>query len=101
MNKLMLAIFVQARGAFAQLIRIYLIICTVPLGLGTYLLFAPRRAGNFLNDAFAIFPHVEQKETLKKVFYRAGGLGLIAVSVFYIHQIYWNIVSPISHFFRK
>src|SRR6266566_8186536 len=97
----MLAFFVQARGAFAQLILIYLIICSVPLGLGTYLLVAPRRAGNFLNDAFAIFPHVEQKNRLKKLCYRLGGIGLIAVSVFYIHQIYWNIVSPIAHYFRK
>lgn len=97
----MLAFFLQARGAFAQLILIYLIICTVPLGLGVYLVLAPRRAGNFLNDAFAIFPHVEQKDGLKKLSYRAGGLGLIAVSVFYIHQIYWNILAPISHYFRK
>ena len=98
---MMLAFLVQARGTFAQLILIYLIICTVPLGLGTYLLFVPRRAGNFLNDAFAIFPQVKQEDRLKKLFYRIGGLGLIAASVFYIHQIYWNIVAPISHFFRK
>ena len=53
-----LAAVLQARGAFLQLLLIYLIICTVPLGLGTYLLVAPRRGGNFLNDAFAIFPQV-------------------------------------------
>jgi len=61
-----LATVFQARGAFLQLLLIYAIICTVPLGLGTYLLIAPRRAGNFLNDAFAIFPHVEPQEHLKK-----------------------------------
>jgi hypothetical protein len=97
----MLAVFLQARGAFAQLILIYLIICTVPLGLGTYLLFAPRRAGNFLSDAFAIFPHVEPRDPVKKMFYRLLGAGLITVSVFYIHQIYWNIVSPIWYYFHK
>jgi hypothetical protein len=98
---MMLAFSVQARGAFAQLILIYLIICTVPPGLGTWLLVAPRRGGTFLNDAFAVFPLVGPKDGLKKLLYRAGGLGLIAVSVFYIHRIYGNIVSPISHFFRK
>jgi hypothetical protein len=91
----------QARGAFLQLFLVYAIICTVPLGLGTYLLIAPRRAGNFLNDAFAIFPHVEPKEHLKKVFYRALGAGLVLVSAFYIHQIYWNIAAPIAHFLRS
>jgi hypothetical protein len=101
MSELMLALFVQARGAFAQLIVIYMVLCTVPLGLGVCLLFAPRRAGNFLSDAFAIFPHVEPKSWLKKMFYRVIGLGFIGVSAFYTHQIYWNLVSPISHFFRS
>jgi hypothetical protein len=77
----------QTRGVFLQLILIYLIVCVVPLILGTYLLLAPRRGGNFLNDAFAIFPHVEPEDRLKKLFYRALGLGLIAASSFYVHQI--------------
>jgi len=68
---MMLLVFVQATGAFAQLILIYLIICTVPLRLGTYLLLAPRRAGRFLSDAFAVF-QVGPKDRMKKLFYRAG-----------------------------
>jgi len=91
----------QARGVFLQLVLIYLIVCLVPLSLGTYLLLAPRRGGNFLNDAFAIFPHVEPGDRLKNLFYRALGLGLIAVSSFYVHQIYLNIAVPLARFFRN
>jgi hypothetical protein len=95
-----LALVLQARGAFLQLLLIYLIICTVPLGLGAYLLIAPRRGGNFLNDSFAIFPHVEPEDRLKKLFYRALGVGLVLASAFYIHQIYLNIATPVAHFLR-
>ena len=95
-----LAVFLQARGAFLQLLLIYLIICTVPLGLGTYLLIAPRRGGNFLNDGFAVFPHVEPEDRWKKLFYRALGVGLVLASTFYIHQISMNIGAPIVHFLK-
>jgi len=30
-----------------------------------------------------------------------GLLGNIGASAFYTHQIYWKIVSPVSHFFRS
>jgi len=92
---------VQARGAFLQLFLIYLVLCTVPLALGASLLFAPHRAGNFLNDAFAIFPPVSPDDTLKKIFYRSLGAGLIAVSIFYGHQVFANLVRPIIHFLSR
>lgn len=95
------ATVLQARGAFFQLLLIYLIICTVPLGLGTYLLVAPRRGGNFLNDAFAIFPQVGPDAHLKKLFYRLLGIGLVLASAFYIHQIWLDIASPVLHFLRS
>jgi hypothetical protein len=97
----MLAAVLQARGALGQLLLIYLIICTIPLVLGVYLLAAPRRGGNFLNDAFAIFPHVERGDRLKELFYRALGLGLILVSPFYSLQLYLNIASPTMRFLRS
>lgn len=96
-----LAAVLQARGAFLQLLLIYMIICTVPLGLGTYLLVAPRRGGNFLNDAFAIFPQVGHDANLKKLFYRLLGMGLILASAFYIHQIWLDIAFPVIHFLRS
>ena len=97
---MLLAIVWQSRGPILQLLVIYIILCTVPLGLGTYLLFAPRRAGNFLNEAFAIFPSVEPEETLKKLFYRLLGVGFMAVSVFYGYQIYVSLVRPIARNLR-
>jgi hypothetical protein len=95
------AIVLQARGAFLQLFLIYLILCTVPLGLGVFLLFAPRRGGNFLNDAFAIFPHVEQGDTFKKLFYRILGIGFMLVSLFYGRQTYGNLVRPIARYLMR
>ena len=95
------AIFWQSRGPILQLLLIYAALCTIPLGLGTVLLFAPRRGGNFLNEAFAIFPAVKQHDLFKKLWYRALGVGLISVSVFYIHQIYFSIAVPLVHFFRS
>lgn len=93
-----LAAVFQARGAFLQLLLIYVIICTVPLGLGACLLIAPVRTGNFLNDAFAIFPCVDPGDVWKKLFYRILGMFLVAASAFYIHQIYSNIAAPVAHF---
>jgi hypothetical protein len=91
----------QSRGAFIQLFLLYLLLCTVPLGLGVILLVAPGRGGNFLNDAFAIFPAVEHRDRLKKLWYRGLGVGFMAVSIFYIHQIYLNIGMPVAHFMRN
>jgi hypothetical protein len=64
-------------------------------------LIAPRRAGNFLNDAFAVFPRVKPEDRLKKLFCRALGTGLMLVSTFYIHQIYLNIGLPVAHFIKS
>jgi hypothetical protein len=97
---MLLAMVWQSRGPILQLLVIYLILCTVPLGLGASLLFAPRRAGNFLNDAFAIFPPVEPEETLKKLFYRLLGVGFMAVSGFYGYHIYVSLVRPIARHVR-
>jgi hypothetical protein len=96
-----LTIVLQARGAFLQLILIYVVICTVPLGLGLYLIVSPRRGGNALNDAFAIFPHVEPQQWLKKFLYQGLGVGLVSVSLYYIRQIYIGLALPIAHFLKK
>jgi hypothetical protein len=96
-----LSIVLQARGAFLQLILIYVVICTVPLVVGLYLILSPRRAGNALNDAFAIFPHVEPQQRLKKLLYQGLGVALVLVSLFYIRQIYIGLALPIAHFLKK
>ena len=97
---MLVSVFLQSRGPILQLILIYIVICFVPLGLGAVLILSPRRGGNFLNDAFALFPHVEAKDYGKKLLYRALGLILMAFSVFYMRQIYWNIAVPVVRFFR-
>src|SRR5262249_34884934 len=77
-------------------IVIYLLICTVPLTLGIKLLVAPGRTGNFLHDAFIVFPAVEPSEAGKRRFYRALGLILVGVSLGVLYSAYVRVL-PLVH----
>jgi hypothetical protein len=70
-------------------------LCLVPLGMGVSLLITPRRAGAFLNEAFAIFPPVEGKYGWQNWFYRALGVGSIALSGYFCRQIWGTLVLPV------
>jgi len=74
---------------------IYLALCTVPLGLGLNLVLFPRRAANFLHDAFVIFPPVESFEAGRRLFYRLLGLMLLAVWAVGMYMIYSHIATLI------
>lgn len=93
-------LFFQARGLILQFLLIYVILCVVPLSLGTMLMLAPRRTGNFLSGAYAIFPEVHRGDLLKMIGYRALGLVCIAISIYYIHSIYLTLGLPVAHFIR-
>jgi hypothetical protein len=71
------------------------ILCFVPLGLGGYLFVAPSRAGNFLNEAFAVFPAVEDDEGRKRWFYRVLGVGCVLISGYCFRQIWAGLVLPV------
>lgn len=81
------------RGPIGAFLLFYVIMSTVPCGLGLSLVFAPTRAGNFLNEVFALFPEVRRGEWTKRVLYQVFGVGLIAVSVFYGLQLWRTIIG--------
>ena len=83
----------RVRGAIGAWMLIYVILIAVPFGLGCYLVIAPTRAGNFLNEAFAVYPQVRQRDWAKRLFYQVLAVGLMIVSVFYFLQIYHAIVQ--------
>jgi hypothetical protein len=70
------------------------ILCLVPLGLGVSLLVTPIRTGTFLNEAFAIFPRVQDEDGWTQWFYRALGVGCMALSGYFFRQVWENLVSP-------
>jgi hypothetical protein len=76
-------------------IFIYTALCTVPLIAGLNLILSPRRAGNFLHDAFFIFPPVDPHEVAKSRFYRLLGVALIIAWVGAVYSIYSHIISPL------
>jgi hypothetical protein len=84
------------RPTFLVPVFIYLLLCTVPLGVGTSLLISPRRVGNFLNDAFVIFPPVEAHETAKKWLYRVLGVGFVTVSALAVRHLHVMLLPLIS-----
>ena len=83
------------RALLLLLSALAVILCLVPLGLGVFLLVTPRRAGTFLNEAFAIFPSIEGANHWKRWLYRALGLGCVALSGYFFHQILGNLVLPV------
>jgi hypothetical protein len=70
-------------------------LCVVPLGLGVCLLVTPDRAGNFLNEAFAIFPTAVGQGGGTRWFYRALGVGCLALSCYLFRQIWGSLVLPV------
>ena len=74
---------------------IYLLICTVPLGLGLKLIVSPEATGNFLHDTFNIFPAIETSEVTKRRFYRGLGLVLLAAWAGAVYSVYTHIIFPL------
>jgi hypothetical protein len=82
------------RPTFLLAVFIYTVLCTVPLVAGLNLLISPQRAGNFLHDAFVIFPSIDAHESAKRQLYRLMGLALILAWVGAVYSIYSHIISP-------
>jgi hypothetical protein len=78
-------------------IFVYTGLCTVPLFAGLNLIVSPQQAGNFLHDAFIVFPSVEPQEGAKRRFYRLLGLALLVIWAGAVYSIYSHIISPLIH----
>ena len=57
---------------------IYLAMLLAWLAAGLFVILAPRRFGNLINESFGLFPPVGAHDWGKKLFLRLVGLGLLA-----------------------
>jgi hypothetical protein len=57
------------------------------VGAGLFMVVAPARFGNLVNESFGIFPEVRVRDWGKKVLLRLVGLGLLAFAARFV----WGI----------
>jgi hypothetical protein len=50
-------------------------------GVGLFMILAPARFGNLVNESFGFFPHVKDGDWGKKLILRLVGLGLLGFAV--------------------
>ncbi len=59
-------------------VLVYLVMLGAWVAVGLFLVIAPARFGNLVNESFGIFPEVRERDWGKKLFLRLVGLGLLA-----------------------
>ena len=56
-------------------------------GVGLFMLIAPARFGNLIDESFQLFPEVRPGDWGKKLFLRLVGIGLLAFAVRFMLRI--------------
>lgn len=74
---------IRALGA----VLVYLVMLGAWVALGLFILIAPARFGNLVNESFGVFPPVRASDWGKKLFLRLLGLGLLAFAARFV----WGI----------
>ena len=74
---------IRALGA----VLVYLVMLGAWVVVGLFILIAPARFGNLVNESFGIFPAVRSSDWGKKLFLRLLGLGLLAFAARFV----WGI----------
>jgi hypothetical protein len=74
---------IRALGA----VLVYLLMLAAWVGVGLFIVIAPRRFGNLVNESFGLFPEVRAGDWGKKLFLRLVGLGLLAFAARFV----WGI----------
>ena len=74
---------IRALGA----VLVYFVMLGAWVAVGLFILIAPARFGDLLNESFGIFPAVRAGDWGKKLFLRLRGLGLVAVAACFV----WGI----------
>jgi hypothetical protein len=74
---------IRALGA----VLIYFVMLGAWVGVGLFILIAPARFGNLVNESFGLFPQVRAGDWGKKLFLRLVGLGLLAFAARFIQGI--------------
>ncbi len=68
-------------------VLVYFMMLGAWITIGVYIVAAPRRFGNLLNEHFGVFPEVGARDWGKKLFLRLVGLGLLAFAARFL----WGI----------
>jgi hypothetical protein len=71
------------------IVLVYMVMLTAWVGVGVFILLAPRRFGNLVNESFGLFPAVGPGDWGKKLFLRLAALGLLAFAARFL----WGIRS--------
>ena len=69
------------------IVLVYFVMLLAWLAAGLFLIIAPRRVGNLINESFGLFPAVDVRDWGKKLFLRLVGLGLLAFAARFV----WGI----------
>jgi hypothetical protein len=69
------------------IVAIYALMILAWTTAGLFLLLAPVRAGNLINESFGLFPEVRPDDFGKKTVLRLVGLGLLAFAVHFVLKI--------------
>jgi hypothetical protein len=65
----------------------YFLMLAAWVGVGLFIVIAPRRFGNLVNEDFGLFPEVRAGDWGKRLFLRLVGLGLLAFAARFV----WGI----------
>ena len=74
---------IRALGA----VLVYFVMLGAWVAVGLFMVIAPARFGNLLNESFGLFPEVHARDWGKKLFLRLVGLGLLAFAARFV----WGI----------
>ena len=74
---------IRAVGA----VLVYVVMLMAWVGVGLFIVIAPARFGNLVNESFGLFPEVHARDWGKKLFLRLIGLGLLAFAARFV----WGI----------
>ena len=69
------------------IVLVYLVMLIAWIGVGLFILLAPRRFGNLVNESFGLFPAVGPGDWGKKLLLRLAALGLVAFAARFL----WGI----------
>jgi hypothetical protein len=71
-------------------VGLYVVATLCMLGVGGWLVIAPRRAGEFLNERYAVVPL--PSSLARRVGLRVVGAGLVSFGVYYAVRILWPLL---------
>jgi hypothetical protein len=69
------------------LVLVYFVMLGAWVAVGLFIVIAPERFGNLINENFGVFPEVSARDWGKKLFLRMIGLGLLAFAARFV----WGI----------